>query len=205
MCKYLNNILYIANLLQDLICTDRTGDWKKHLRTVGKLLPVFQQCDSVNYLRYASFYLEKMKQLPDEFPKIYDHFKNREFVVKGKQSTFSDVSPDMKLEQTIQRLRKSQSCMIGQTGQNNYVTEWELVYYEILNISNLFHGTASSRLSFRETDVHHELGGSISTLRNESTRKVIRFLAERGNPYLVTSSSITKLHHFTISQYVNEL
>ena len=26
MCKYLNNILYIANLLQDLICTDRTGD-----------------------------------------------------------------------------------------------------------------------------------------------------------------------------------
>ena len=26
MCKYLNNILYIANLLQDLICADRTGD-----------------------------------------------------------------------------------------------------------------------------------------------------------------------------------
>ena len=26
MCKYLSNILYIANLLQDLICADRTGD-----------------------------------------------------------------------------------------------------------------------------------------------------------------------------------
>ena len=26
MCKYSNNILYIANLLQDLICADRTGD-----------------------------------------------------------------------------------------------------------------------------------------------------------------------------------
>ena len=26
MCKYSNNILYIANLLQDLICGDRTGD-----------------------------------------------------------------------------------------------------------------------------------------------------------------------------------
>ena len=59
MCKYLNNILYIANLLQDLICADRTSDWKKHLRTVGKLLPIFQQCDSINYLRHASFYLEK--------------------------------------------------------------------------------------------------------------------------------------------------
>ena len=26
MCKYSNNILYIANLLQDLICADQTGD-----------------------------------------------------------------------------------------------------------------------------------------------------------------------------------
>ena len=50
MCKYLKNILYIANLLQDLICVDRKGDWEKHLRTVEKLLPIFQQCDSINYL-----------------------------------------------------------------------------------------------------------------------------------------------------------
>ena len=63
-----------------------------------------------------------MRQLPDEFPEIYDHFKNREFVVKGKPGTFNAVSPDMKLEQTIQRSRKSQSGIIGQTGRNNYVT-----------------------------------------------------------------------------------
>ena len=41
---------YIANLLQDLICEDRTGDLEKQLRTVEKLLPIFQQCDSINYL-----------------------------------------------------------------------------------------------------------------------------------------------------------
>ena len=52
-------------------------------------------------------------------------------------------------------------------------------------------------MSFPETDQHQELGGSISTLLNESTKKVTTPLAERGNPNLVTSSSITKLHHFT--------
>ena len=31
---YFNNILYIADLLQDLICADQTGDWEKHLRTI---------------------------------------------------------------------------------------------------------------------------------------------------------------------------
>ena len=64
-----------------------------------------------------------MGQLSDQFPKIYDHFKNGEFVVKGKPGTFNAVIPDMKLEQTIQRSKKSQSVIIGQTRQNNYVTE----------------------------------------------------------------------------------
>ena len=104
----------------------------------------------------------------------------------------------------MQRPKKIQSGTIGQTRQNNYVTEWELVCHEILNIRNLFHGTTSSRFSFRETDLHHELGGSVSTLPKESTKKVTSFLAESVNPYLVTSSSITKLHHFTAEQRANE-
>ena len=41
MCKYLNDILYIANLLQDFICADQTINWEKHLKTVEKLLPIF--------------------------------------------------------------------------------------------------------------------------------------------------------------------
>ena len=71
-------MIYYPNLLQDLICADRTGDWEKHLRTVEKLLPIFQQCDGIRYIiiRYTSFYLEKITQLPDEFPEICDHFKN---------------------------------------------------------------------------------------------------------------------------------
>ena len=56
------------------------------------------------------------------------------------------------------------------------MAEWKLFYHNILNISNLFHVITSSRLSFRETDLHHELGGSISTLLNQSTRKAKFFL-----------------------------
>ena len=101
-------------------------------------MPIFQQSDSINYLRYASFYLEKKRQFSDEFPEIYGHFKNGEFVVKGKPGNFNAVSPDMKLEQIIQRSKKSQSGITGQTRQNNYVTEWELVYHEMLNLADQF-------------------------------------------------------------------
>ena len=47
--------------------------------------------------------------------------------MKGKAGTFNAGSADMKLEQTVKRSKKSQSCITGQTQQNNYVTKWELV------------------------------------------------------------------------------
>ena len=94
-----------------------------------------------------------LRPVPEEFPEINNHFKNGDFLVKGKPGTFNAVSPNMKSEQTIQSSKKSQSGKIGQTQQNSYVTEWELVYHKILNISNLFHCITNSRLSFHETDL----------------------------------------------------
>ena len=87
-----------------------------------------KQCDTIKFLRYASFYLKKLRQLPDQFPETYNHFENGEFVVKGKPGTFNAVSKG------LQRSKKNQSSIIGQTRQNNYLTEWELVYHEILVI-----------------------------------------------------------------------
>ena len=45
-----------------------------------------------------------MRKLPEEHPYIYDMFKKGYFVVKSKEGSLNAVSPDMKLEQTIQRL-----------------------------------------------------------------------------------------------------
>ena len=59
-------------------------------------------------------------------------------------------------------------------------------------------------MPFRETDLHQERGGLISTLLNGSTKKVTTFLGETGNPDLMTSSTTAKLHHFTTGQSVNE-
>ena len=106
----------------------------------------------------------------------------------------------MKLEQTIQRSKKSTSGIIGQSRQTSYVTEWELVYYEILAISNIFTSIASDGLGFRETDLHHELSGSLTKVLSDSVDKVFNFLLERNNPYDVKET--TKLHHFTTGHIV---
>lgn len=59
MCRYWDTFLYLVNLLKLLIAADRNGDWDSHLQAIQKLLPVFREFNSINYLRYASWYLKK--------------------------------------------------------------------------------------------------------------------------------------------------
>ena len=76
--------------------------------------------------------------LPTEHPDIYELFLGGHFVVKTNIGSFNAVAPDMKLEQTIQRSKKSSGGVIGQTSNIKFVTEWELTYHEVLSICNMF-------------------------------------------------------------------
>lgn len=89
-------------LLKNLVAADETGDWGRHLMTIEKLIPIFEQLDSISYLGDISFYLEMISKLAKPFPEIYEKFMKGNFVVKTKPGIFHGIAPDMKLEQTIQ-------------------------------------------------------------------------------------------------------
>ena len=94
----------------------------------------------VNYLRYASLYLEQMRRLSIDHPEIRVMFMSEQFVVQKINESFNAVSPDVKLEQSIQqRSQKSVHGIIGQTRKSKYVTEWEVAYHEILSINYVSH------------------------------------------------------------------
>ena len=106
LCRFLEILLDLTVRLKHLIVADREGDWEAHLTAVKNLLPVFRSADSIHYLRYASWYLEKMRILPTEHQEIYQHFMTGKFVVQTSHGRFCGVAPDIKLEQTIQRSKK---------------------------------------------------------------------------------------------------
>ena len=101
--------------LHNLISTDREVDWEGHLQAIQDLLPVFCQTDCISYLRYATWYLEKERRLDQKHPDIHTEFLGGRFVVQTPVGTFKAVSPDMKLEQTINRYQKSSNGIVGQT------------------------------------------------------------------------------------------
>jgi len=123
MCRYWDGLIKLSRTLTSLIAADRDGNWALHLLSIQELLPVFCVSGSINYQRYGSWYLEKMRKLPDEYPEIYKNFLDGKFVVKTGHGHFNAVAPDMKLEQTIQRSKKGAGGVVG------------TCYHEVLAIS----------------------------------------------------------------------
>ena len=158
-----------------MIAADRIADWEGHLDVVENLLPIIRGCDSINYLHYARFYLESMRRLPTDHPAIYEMFMKEYFVIYESHKKFSSVSPDMKLEQTIQRAQKSSSGIIGQTRRISYMPEWEAVYHEILAITNTFRRLTNSTLGASESELHHEIDGNYAKVFNAQVRNIKLF------------------------------
>ena len=115
ICRFFEVVAKGIRILKELIAADRNGDWLAHVQAVQDAMPLFQECDSVHYLRYGSFYLEQIRKLPNDYPDIYENFLKGHFAVKTNPGVFNAGSPDMKLEQTIQRSQKSSHGVISET------------------------------------------------------------------------------------------
>ena len=221
MCTYFENFLVSMKLIKDFIRADREANFLLHIKATHDLLSLFTGGDGINYQRCASFYYELLKGLPSKHPDLYLQMISGGFVVKTNPGKFNSVSPDMKLEQSINRSAKSTHGIIGQTRSLNYVTQWQLLYHEVLSISNLFlEITCPSIEEDEETVVHHDLSKSKIKEINESIHDVKMFISDRGNPYLlgdhsaklknissqilaspIVSEKILKFHNLSIAKF----
>ena len=69
------------------------------------------------------------------------------WVIKDKEGRFNSVSPDIKLEQTIQRVSKDMGGIIGEQQEEAFVAEWNLVFHETHQISEMLMVLTGSKLN----------------------------------------------------------
>ena len=69
-------MLKLTGLLNDVVAADRQENWEGHLQVIQILLPFFMS-GSINYLRYGSRYLEKIRKLFHEVPEVQKHLQKR--------------------------------------------------------------------------------------------------------------------------------
>ena len=99
------------------------------------------------------------------------------FVVQTSPGRFCGVALEMKLEQTIQRSKKSHNRIIDQTSNEAYILQWKLMYHEALEICNVYSELTEVKCRHIEVELplHHELHGTINISINEAVGKVVWF------------------------------
>ena len=206
VCQYLENFQHIANCIKHAVSSDREGNFPLHMGTVESSLPIFRENDCLNYFRYGSFYIETTKALEATHPDIFRRLMCGYFVIKDHESgCFHAVAPDMKLEQSIQRSSKSAGGIVGQTRNLNFMVEWQLIFHEIILISNNFrdmmHDTSMNHSEV--ANIHHDLTGSKAVVLHEHVNKLLDFVKGKGNPYVIKAPGI-KLQTIVTKQLVND-
>ena len=57
------------------IRAERTGDWDKHLVATEKMLNLYVATGHYHYAKSARLYLQRMLKLKDNYPWLYQKFK----------------------------------------------------------------------------------------------------------------------------------
>ena len=128
-----------------------------------------------------------------------------QFVVKARPGYFIAVTPDMTLGQSIQRSSKSKAGIVGQTRNTTVIVEWQLIFHEILLISNnLSEMTNDCSMNQSESaKVHHDLIGRKAEHLKKNVARLLEFVCNRGNPFIVQAPLI-KLHTFVNKQLAGD-
>ena len=66
----------------------------------------------------------------------------------------------------------------------------EIVYHEILPISNAFREITNTNIGSIETQIHHELDKNFCSMFNSQVETVAEFLLKKGNPYKMLAPNL---------------
>lgn len=198
--KYWDTFIYMMQQVENLVRADRDGDWELHLQAVRALLPIFAVFDSTNYFRWCSLYLEDMQKLPDTAPGVNQAFMTGAFVVKRTQGKFNAVGADMALEQTINRSQKSTSGIIGNTRKKKFVAMWELIYHEMLAISNLLRELTGVSSNLSEANV---ISKAETAAGEQKVQAIIATIERNENPFKLVPDQV-KLHNILTQEVMTD-
>ena len=200
-----DRFIQMSSILRDLVRADREGNWELHLHCVQAVLPLFAGCDRINYLRWGSVYLEDMRRLEECAPSVYENFKAGKFVVKWKEGRFNSVGADMCLEQTINRSQKSAGGIIGSTKRKQFVTQWEIIYHEMLSVVNVQHELSGVATPSTELLVNHEFNLPATRRSEALIQDMIEYIRQHDNPVVIPTEGEHDEHQILHNIFTQEI
>jgi len=111
------------------------------------------------------------------------------------------VEGDLALEQTINRVQKSASDIIGTSRKKNFVAKWELNYHEMLAITNLHRELAGIGCSSNELEVNRAFSKAGTEFAESNVQAILNVIERNENPFQIPPKE-KRLHNIMTKEVV---
>ena len=101
---------------------------------------------------------------------VKEYFAKENLSIKEKSGQFTAVRGDQKFEQSINLSSKCSDGVIGHAKYKQYVTQWDLIYQEILGVNRLHGQYANVIRGTHENYTHHVSSQVITNHKITNTR-----------------------------------
>ena len=181
--KYWNVFIQdIVSVLIDLTRSHREGNWKLHLSSIRRAIPLLFTFNRTNYRRWVPLYFEDCLKLENKFPKIYDSFLAGGFVVSQTRRRGSKLPMDQALEKQYNKPAKGQSGIIGFSRRKEAVCKWNIVKHEKSQYTSSLEKVCDI-INEDEYSIHHEFSMSRTETDVSAVNQMMDYIKNRGNPF----------------------
>ena len=90
-----------------MICSARTGNWKLYIQSLHEMLPYLAAAGHNNYVKSLVLYLQKLDELVETHPAVYNQFMEGRFVLYRSNNHWAGIFSDLFIEQVLMESIKS--------------------------------------------------------------------------------------------------
>ena len=130
-----------------------------------------------------------MRRFPEIAMSVKEYFAKENLSIKEKSGQFTAVRGDQKFEQSINLSSKCSDGVIGHAKYKQYVTQWDLIYQEILGVNRL-HGQYANVI--RGTHENYTIMYLLKLLQitKLQIQGIMKFIEDKGSPLFSASSPV---------------
>lgn len=179
----------------------RTGDLNMYMYVLSKVVSVFFSMNHQNYARYLTAYLDRLKNMETTHPGLREDYGDCFFGVKRTSKSFSRISTDLTLEQTVNADAASRAFgVINLTDSFSARLKWAITHSLRTSITSELMNLCDLRKS---DDVANDL--KPSAIRNWSKKldDILLFMQQCTNPFS-SNLSENQLYNISTGQSVSD-
>lgn len=176
----------MVDILRKYIKAERTGNWELRLQAVSEMLPYLAASGHNHYTKSSWVYLQRMSNLQDEHPDVYQQFQDGMHVVRRSGRYWAGLSSDLIIEQVLMRNMKTSGGLTrgrGMTEQQRLI--WLLSMPACAEMNKAMQELTG--VSYNTGEQNKDMTKARQARDWKDTQTVLKYLQER-NPFTSDTS-----------------